>query len=66
MARIARRLAVDGHDVAVLESLEEEGPSFLVSVDGVVVNPDAPLAGVPVDAAIRAAVRAWCAGPGAR
>jgi hypothetical protein len=43
----------------VVESMDENGPSYLLCVDGAVVNADAALAGVPNDAEIRATVLQW-------
>jgi hypothetical protein len=40
--RILRQQRVDGHEVTVVEVMEDEGPSFLLVADEVVVNSDAP------------------------
>lgn len=56
MERIVRTLRVDGHNASVVESMDEDGPSFLLVVDGVVANADAALARIPSDTEIRAAV----------
>lgn len=62
MARVVRTLQVDGHEVVVLESMEEEGSSFLLAVDDQVINADAPLPDVPSDREICAAVARWSQG----
>ena len=55
MERIVRTLEMDGHVIAVIESLEEEGSLFTLWVDNVVINADAPLASVPSDEDARTA-----------
>ncbi|HEX6237252.1 MAG TPA: hypothetical protein VFZ68_08660 [Acidimicrobiales bacterium] len=62
MTRMVRTLRVDGHEVAVIESMEEEGSSFLLVVDDQVINADAPLPDVPSDREICAAVARWSQG----
>ena len=56
MERVVRTLRVDGHEVAIVESIEEDGSSIRLVVDDQVINPDAPLAGPPSDREICAAV----------
>jgi hypothetical protein len=62
MERVVRTLRVDGHEVAIVESMEEEGSSFLLVVDDEVINADAPLAGPPSDREVCAAVAFWSEG----
>lgn len=59
MERIVRTLAVNGYEVAVVEDLEEDGSSFVLSVDNSVINADSPLASIPSDYEICAAVLSW-------
>jgi len=59
MMSIVRTLRVNGYSVAVIESTDEESARFLVSVDDVVINPDAPLPGPPTDREVCAVVRRW-------
>ena len=53
MERTIRTLEVDSHHVAVVETFEEEGSSYLIYLDGAIVNPDAPLTDAPSDDQIR-------------
>jgi hypothetical protein len=53
---------VDGHEVTVVEVMEDEGPSFLLVADEVVVNSDAPLPVAPTEADVRDVYRRWRAG----
>jgi hypothetical protein len=53
---------VDGHEVTVVEVMEDEGPSFLLVADEVVVNSDAPLPVAPREADVRDVYRRWRAG----
>jgi hypothetical protein len=62
MERVVRTLRVDGHEVAIVESMEEEGSSFLLVVDDEVINADAALAGPPSDREVCAAVALWSEG----
>ncbi len=62
MERVVRTLRVDGHEVAVIESMEEEGAGYLLVVDEETINPDATLAGPPTDAEVCAAVARWVQG----
>jgi hypothetical protein len=57
--RILRTLDVDGHDIAIIEDLEEDGPVYLLAVDDAVINADAPLPTIPSDRDIARAVRRW-------
>jgi hypothetical protein len=62
MERVVRTLRVDGHEVAIVESMEEEGSAFKLVVDDEVINPDALLAGLPSDRDVCAAVARWSQG----
>lgn len=53
MQRIVRTLDLDGHHAAVVEDVDEDGSTFLVSVDGTIVNADAPLPHIPSDGEVR-------------
>ena len=59
MARVVRTLRVDGHEVAIIESMEEDGPGFLLVVDDEAINPDAPSAVLPTDREVCTAVARW-------
>lgn len=59
MERVVRTLRVDGHVVALVEAVEEEGSAFKLVVNDEVINPDALLAGPPSDREICAAVARW-------
>lgn len=62
MERVVRTLRVDGHEVAIIESMEEEGSGFLLVVDDETINRDAPLAVPPSDREVCAAVARWAQG----
>jgi len=58
--RVVRHQRVDGHTVAIVEVMEEEGPSFvLVTDDGSIINPDQPLPTLPDEATARELFRRW-------
>lgn len=57
--RIMRTLDVDGHDVTIIEDLEEDGPVYLLALDDAVINADAPLPTIPSDHDIAEVVRRW-------
>jgi hypothetical protein len=59
MESITRTLRINGHTVAVINSMEEDGAAYLISVDDVVINADAPLPGPPTDREVGAVVRRW-------
>jgi hypothetical protein len=61
--RIVRTLRVDGHEVAVIEMIEEDASSFVLCVDESVINADAPLPAAPSDADICATVLHWTQRP---
>lgn len=58
MERVLRTLRVDGHEVAVVEVMDEEGPAYLLRIDERVVD-EAPIPSPPTDAQISAAVDRW-------
>jgi hypothetical protein len=62
MQRVVRTLRVDGHEVAIVESMEEEGSAFLLVVDDEVINADALLAEPPSDREVCAVVARWSQG----
>lgn len=57
MERVVRTLQLDGHDVAVVERVDDTGTSYVLLVDDVVVDTDLPWSGVPDDRTIEHAVR---------
>jgi hypothetical protein len=58
--RVIRHQQVDGHAVAIVEIMEEEGPTFvLVTEDGVVINGDQPLLAMPTEVEVRDIFRRW-------
>lgn len=62
MERIVRTLRVDGHEVAVIEMMDEDEVLFVISVDDVVINADGPLPRAPNDRELCEAVRRWSEG----
>jgi hypothetical protein len=58
--RVIRHQQVDGHAVAIVEIMEEEGPAFvLVTEDGVVINGDQPLLTMPTEVEVSDTFRRW-------
>jgi hypothetical protein len=64
MERIVQTHQVDGHVVSVVEHQDDDVQSFLVLVDEVVLNEDAPLGQIPTTSQIHDMVRRWTASSG--
>lgn len=57
--RVVRTLDVDGHEVSVVEDMEEEGAVYVIAIDEAVLNPEAPLAEMPTDEQVVTIARRW-------
>ena len=63
MVRRVASYEIDGHEVDVVEVLDEEGSWFEVLVDGVVVPSDDPLGAAPGPDSVAEVVREWLRAP---
>lgn len=59
MERILRQQRVDGYEVTVVEVMEDEGSSFVLVADEIVINADALIPVPPTDADVRDIFRRW-------
>lgn len=63
MVRRVASYRIDGHDVEVVEVLDEDGCWFEVLVDGAVVPIDDPLGAAPGPDSVAVLVRGWLHAP---
>jgi hypothetical protein len=59
VGRIVTTYLIDGHRIAVLETLDEEGAWFELVVDGAAVPVGEPLTAVPSEEIVAEALRRW-------
>lgn len=55
--RIVQERRVDGHRVAIVETVADEGAGFVLVIDEVLVNEIEPLGHIPSDEEIREVLR---------
>lgn len=58
MDHVVEERSIDGHRVAIVEEVQDEGSEFLLVVDDVLIDGTETLDRVPGDAEIRALIRA--------
>lgn len=62
VGRLARTYRIDGHVVAVLETMDEDGSWFDLVVDGAVVPVAERLVSVPSEEVVATSLRRWLSG----